>query len=258
MRYRLLCLDAGFTLLSPKRTLAQSLAGVLEQNGHKVDEADLQAAWQAADRWFWDEYARPDNVTWGDDALIEETWRDYHSVMLRELGLDEQRKLLDLVLESQFAADAWEPYPDVIPMLETLRSSSGGGRGALQIGIVSDWGSNLEGIVQRLGLDAYLDFVLASGAVGVAKPNPAFFSLAISRAEVSPDEALMVGDSLRADVEGARSAGMDAILIDRDGETKAEGVPIIRSLTELPAIMAGTATPMGAGTEGTTARSTSR
>jgi putative hydrolase of the HAD superfamily len=232
MGYRLVCLDAGFTLLSPRRTLAQSLSGVLERHGHRVDDADLQAAWEAADRWFWDEYARPDNSTWGDDAKIEATWRDYHALMLHELGLDEQRKLLDLVLESQFAVDAWEPYPDVIPMLDALRSIDG-----LRIGVVSDWGSNLEAIVESLGLGRYLDFVLASGAVGLAKPDPAFFALAASRAGVAPRQALMVGDSYRADVLGARSAGMDGVMIDRQGNVNADDVTIMRSLDELPAIV---------------------
>src|SRR5574338_1109939 len=102
MPYRLVCLDAGFTLLAPRRTLAQSLAGVLEQHGVAIGQAELQAAWEVADAWFWDDYHRPDNATWTDDALIEATWRDYHIRMLRELGLEEQRELLDVVLESQF------------------------------------------------------------------------------------------------------------------------------------------------------------
>ena len=47
------------------------------------------------------------------------------------------------------------------------------------IGVVSDWGSKLRDIVAGLELDRYLDFVLASGAVGIAKPKPAFFRLAL-------------------------------------------------------------------------------
>jgi putative hydrolase of the HAD superfamily len=249
MHYRLVCLDAGFTLLSPRRTLAQSLAGVLEQHGHPVDQADLQAAWEVADRWFWDEYARPDNATWGDDALIEATWRDYHAVMLHELGLDEQRELLDLVLDSQFAADAWEPYPDVLPMLEVLRGSDAlRGTDDLRVGVVSDWGSNLGPILAKIGLDRYLDFTLASGAVGLAKPDPAFFRLALSSVGVAPEQALMVGDSYRADVQGARSAGLDAVLLDRPGTATADDVRIIRGLDELPALV------LGGSRAGTTAR----
>jgi putative hydrolase of the HAD superfamily len=249
MRYRLVCLDAGFTLLSPRRTLADSLRGVLEEKGHPVAPDDLRLAWEAADRWFWDEYHRPDNRTWGDDAAIERTWREYHSLMLAELGFaDHAHELLDAILTSQFAADAWELYPDVEPSLAALRRMEG-----LSIGVVSDWGSNLEGILAGLGLDRYLDFVLASGSVGVAKPDPAFFRLAAERAGVRVGETVMVGDSLRADVEGAAAAGMHGVLLRRpvaDDEDHAvpsavvpDGTPVIGSLLELPALVSGTKEP---------------
>ena len=64
MAYRLLCLDAGFTLLSPRHTLADALSGVLAADGHAISEEELHAAWEQSDRWFWDEYHRPGNDTW--------------------------------------------------------------------------------------------------------------------------------------------------------------------------------------------------
>jgi len=234
MRYRLLCLDAGFTLLSPRRTLADALAGVLEQRGHPVERDDLHRAWEVADKWFWEQYHRPDNDTWSDDGRIAQAWRDYHGVMLAELGFgDRSHELLDAILASQFATDAWELYPDVIDTLAQLRRLDG-----LQIGVVSDWGSNLAEILAGVGLDPYLDFVLASGAVGHAKPDPDFFRLALERASVDASAALRVGDSLRADVEGARAAGMDAVLLVRpEGPAQADqevgNVPVIASLAEL-------------------------
>lgn len=240
MRYRLLCLDAGFTLLSPRRTLADALAGVLEQHGHRVERDDLHRAWEVADRWFWQEYHRPDNDTWSDDARITQAWRDYHGVMLAELGFGERgHELLDAILSSQFAADVWELYPDVVESLSQLRQLDG-----LQIGVISDWGSNLGEILTAVGLDPYLDFVLASGAVGRAKPDPAFFRIALERASVEPAAALMVGDSLRADVGGARAAGMEAILLVRpegpaQSGQEAGDVRVITSLAALPAIVRG-------------------
>jgi putative hydrolase of the HAD superfamily len=240
MSYRLLCLDAGFTLLSPRRTLAEALSGALADDGHSITEAEMRVAWEEADRWFWDEYHRPGNDTWSDDGRIEDYWRRYHGVMLERLGLEARREMLDRILASQFAADAWEPYPDVEPMLSQVQQ-----RG-VRIGIVSDWGSNLRGIVAELGLDRYFDFVLPSGAVGVAKPNPAFFRMALDAVEVQPADALMVGDSYRADVRGAWSAGMDAVWLDRreganitpDGEPIPSDVHRIHGLDELPDIVA--------------------
>jgi putative hydrolase of the HAD superfamily len=251
MSYRLLCLDAGFTMLQPRRSLADALSGVLAEDGHEITEDEMRAAWEDADRWFWDEYHRPGNDTWTDDERINEYWRRYHGVMLERLGVDAHRDMLDRILASQFAADAWEPYPDVEPMLAAVREIDG-----VRIGIVSDWGSNLRGIVRDLGLERYLDFVLPSGAVGIAKPNPAFFRLALEKAGVEPSFALMAGDSYRADVRGAWSAGMDAVWLDRTdgmnitptGEPAPSDVRRIRSLDELPEIVSsGGPLPRGAG-----------
>ncbi len=240
MSYRLLCLDAGFTLLQPRRTLADALSGVLAEDGHQITEEEMRAAWEEADRFFWDEYHRPGNDTWSDDERINAYWRHYHELMLERLGLETHREMLDRILASQFASDAWELYPDVEPSLAEIR-----GIGGVKIGIVSDWGSNLRAIVRELGLDRLLDFVLPSGAVGVAKPNPAFYRLALDAAEVQPAEALMVGDSYRADVLGAWAAGMDAVWLDRHegmsitptDEPIPSDVQRVRSLNELPEIM---------------------
>ncbi|CAN5248266.1 hypothetical protein BH23CHL9_BH23CHL9_00210 [soil metagenome] len=249
MTYRLLCLDAGFTLLSPRRTLADALSGVLSDDGHAITEEEMRVAWEDADRWFWDEYHRSDNDTWSDDERINEYWRNYHSVMLDRLGVVARREMLDRILASQFAADSWEPYADVEPMLRAVRSWD-----SVRIGVVSDWGSNLRGILRELELDEHFDFVLPSGAVGVAKPNPAFYRLALDEAGVSSHEALMVGDSYRADVRGAWSAGMDAVWLDRHegmnitpaGEPIPSDVHRIRSLDELPDIVrAGGPLPRG-------------
>ncbi|MGH2357115.1 MAG: HAD family hydrolase [Candidatus Limnocylindria bacterium] len=238
MRYRLVCLDAGFTLLTPRRTLEEGLTAMLAEHGRDAGEEELRQAWEAADRWFWDEYHRQDNDTWTRDDRITQTWRDFHGVMLRELGVGEAAPaIIERILDAQFAPDAWEAYPDVVPMLEALQPARGEG---LLIGIVSDWGSNLRDIFVALDLDQYLDFVLASGAVGAAKPDPAFFRIALDRAGVEPTHAVMVGDSYRADVLGARSAGLDGILLDRDGDAGPNDALVIRSLAELLPLVLGT------------------
>ncbi|MGZ6255426.1 MAG: HAD family hydrolase [Candidatus Limnocylindria bacterium] len=237
MRYRLVCLDAGFTLLAPLRTLTDALRGVLAEHGRQVTDEQLHRAWEVADRWFWDDYNRVDNDTWGDDAKIDAAWRQYHALMLTELGMEDLRhELIDTILAAQYAPESWELYPDVLPTIRELRELG------MRLGIVSDWGSNLLHIVDGLGLGEELDFVIASGAAGVSKPDPAIFRLAASRAGVPMGESLMVGDSYRADVEGARLAGMDGILIRRpEWRERGEVVPaearVIASLAELPEIV---------------------
>jgi FMN phosphatase YigB (HAD superfamily) len=247
MRYRLVCLDAGFTILSPRRTLADALRGVLREHGMDPTDDELRRAWEAADAWFWEEYHRPGNDTWTRDDAIEATWRRYHDLMLRELGMRGRRRLIDRILVAQFSADTWELYPDVVPALEILHAGANGARPVL--GVISDWGSSLGEIVEALGLGPYLDFVLASGAEGHAKPDPAFFRVALDRAGVEPHEAVMVGDSYQADVMGARSAGMDGVLLQRPGPgsrspaPETPGVPLIATLAELPPLVLGSAPP---------------
>jgi FMN phosphatase YigB (HAD superfamily) len=72
------------------------------------------------------------------------------------------------------------------------------------------------------------------------KPHPSIFSEALQRLGVPSSEALMVGDSIRDDIEGSLRAGMRAVLVHRSGrphpraaELGARGVPIIRSLRDL-------------------------
>jgi hypothetical protein len=71
MRYRLVCLDAGFTPLKPVRSLSDALRGVLARHAHEVGDDELQRAWAAADRWFWEDSNRPMNDTWSSDATID-------------------------------------------------------------------------------------------------------------------------------------------------------------------------------------------
>lgn len=237
MRYRLVCLDAGFTLLVPRQRLGDALRGLLAEHGREVTDEEVHAAWEVADRWFWDDYNQAENDTWSDDARIDAAWRRYHSLMLGELGMTEQRgELIETILAAQYAPESWELYPDVLPAIHELHGLG------VRLGIVSDWGSNLLPIVEGLGLGPELDFVVASGAVGVSKPDPAIFRLAATRVGVSPAAALMVGDSYRADVVGAQSAGMDGILIRRPEwrdrrEAVPPEVPVIASLAELPEIV---------------------
>jgi putative hydrolase of the HAD superfamily len=83
--------------------------------------------------------------------------------------------------------------------------------------------------------------VTLSSEVGVTKPRPAIFARALARHGVEPAEALHVGDSPAEDAEGARAAGLAAVLIDRAGRhAERPGVARIDSLTALPGMITHT------------------
>ena len=72
----------------------------------------------------------------------------------------------------------------------------------------------MRSILTELGLAKHLDFVLDSAEVGVEKPDPRIFRIALERAGVDPAHALYVGDLYSVDVLGARAVGMEAVLLD--------------------------------------------
>ena len=110
---------------------------------------------------------------------------------------------------------AWEAhanfdlYDDAIPVLEELR------RAGLKIGLVSNTGRDLPAFVDHHGLD--VDVAIASRAHGRTKPHPSIFEAALEALDIAAADAVMVGDSVHDDFDGAAQIGMPAILIDRDG-----------------------------------------
>jgi len=100
-------------------------------------------------------------------------------------------------------------YEDAPPVLAELR------RHDLRIGLVSNGQRDLDEFTRHHSLD--VDTVIGSKAHGRTKPHPSIFVAALHALGVAPGEAAMVGDSYEDDIEGARSLGMRAILLDRDG-----------------------------------------
>src|SRR2546422_637691 len=101
--------------------------------------------------------------------------------------------------------------PSAEPALELARA-----RG-LTAGVISNSNGTSPPAPPALGLLPSLDFVLHSAEVGVEKPDPRIFRLALERARVAPREAVYVGDLYSVDVRGARAAGLDAVLLDPAG-----------------------------------------
>jgi putative hydrolase of the HAD superfamily len=96
-------------------------------------------------------------------------------------------------------------------VLERLRQRD------LAIGMISNSDGSIQRMITREGLAPYFRFVLDSRVVGVEKPDPRIFQMALERAGVAPDEAVYIGDLYSIDVVGSRAAGLDAILLDPAG-----------------------------------------
>ena len=134
---------------------------------------------------------------------------------------------LDDVLDALLGAIRFRAYPEVPGVLARLRA------GGARLAVVSNWDVSLHDVLERTALRPLVDAVVISAELGVAKPDPAIFRAALDRLGAGPDGALHVGDSLEDDVAGARAAGLDAVLVARNGAPAPEGVRAVRSLAEL-------------------------
>jgi len=120
----------------------------------------------------------------------------------------------------------------------------------LPMAVVSNSDGTVEADLRRLGVchaagrtgtGVPVGIVVDSAVVGVAKPDPAIFSVALDALGVPPTEAVVhVGDSLRYDVAGALAAGLQPVHLDPYGFCPApDGHPHIRRLTDLPSLLTG-------------------
>lgn len=126
-------------------------------------------------------------------------------------------------------ASHFELYDDVLPVLAELRA------GGLKLALVSNTSRDLDAFVRHFSLD--VDAWISSGTHGKVKPSPLIFAAALELAGVAAADAVMVGDSIEDDVEGAQACGIRAVLLDRAGRFP-ERVDRIESLRELPAVLA--------------------
>jgi putative hydrolase of the HAD superfamily len=99
--------------------------------------------------------------------------------------------------------------------------------------VVSNWDVSLHDVLQRLRLAPLLDGVVSSAEAGARKPSPEIFERALALVGVSAEQAIHVGDSPDEDLAGARAAGIEPVLIARDGGPRPPGVRVIESLVEL-------------------------
>jgi putative hydrolase of the HAD superfamily len=123
----------------------------------------------------------------------------------------------------------FELYPDVPDTLAVLRAAG------LRIGLVSNSARNVADFARHHGLD--VDAGISSFQHGHTKPHASIFRAVLDLIGVEPADAVMVGDTIGDDVEGAIAAGLRAILLDRNG-VHADFEPRIETLTELPPLLA--------------------
>ena len=200
---RALLIDAAGTLLHLKEPVAVTYARIGRPFGVRRSIPSIQEAFSAAMR------AEHDGLRYVGDGRV--FWR---TVVSRATGCTDPDYFE--AVYGAFGAPAWSLAEGALGVLDALRA-----RGIV-VGVVSNWDTRLRPILSALGVLERVDVAIISGELGIEKPDPRIFHAACQALSVTPSQAIHLGDSRRADVEGARAAGLSAWHFGTDVEAFAQ------------------------------------
>ena len=139
-------------------------------------------------------------------AIRTKVWRK----SLSACGLVAKRRAIEAAsIYSQERKATYCLFPDVDEVLNTLHKT-------FVLGVITNGPDTQREKIDSTSLADYMDVVIISGEVGVGKPAPGIFTRALIAVQVSPREAIYVGDSLTWDIAGARNAGLYTVWINRN------------------------------------------
>ncbi|MER3387501.1 MAG: HAD family hydrolase [Microcella pacifica] len=252
--------DLDDTLMAHSRAVDLAIALTQRAAGGDfaaADKAAVQARWRELEELH---YARYLSGELDYEGQRIHRARDLHAPY--GIHLDDDAALAWFAEYLHGYRDSWTLFDDVLPALDALESAVP----SIRFGIITNgdlafqtdklhridlWNRfdltpvRRDGAVDDSGRRGRL---IASGELGTTKPDPAIFAAAAAACDVPPESCAYLGDRVRTDAIGAHEAGMLGIWLDRGAhrnDTTSEshvdlpaGVPRIRSLRELPALLA--------------------
>lgn len=187
--------DVGGTLIEPWPSVGHVYADIAAAHGYQFDPDTLNQRFRTA--WKAKQNFRHLRADWA--ALVRATF-----------GMTECDHFFPELYDRFASAKVWRVFDDVRAALLRLKQ-----RG-LKLGVISNWDERLRPLLDQLELTAFFDAIVVSNEVGVCKPAPEIFREAVTRLNVPSHRVLHVGDSQIEDVEGARRAGLHAIIRQTD------------------------------------------
>jgi len=200
--------DAGGVLWDLRPSHEELFAKALSAQGVDVVSSELRSAMARAEREMDEEFSKLEG---GDETQF---WLKYDREVLKALGVEADlerfsKELTDEFRRVAYNTDSWVAYDDAKPTLEAARKRD------FRMGMVSNATDLARKVLSNLDMEKYFDFVVISDEVGVRKPDPRIFRIALNKAGVAAERSLFLGDKLSTDVMGAARIGMRAILVDR-------------------------------------------
>lgn len=225
--FKAIFFDAGGTLLHPYPSVGEIYQRVAAIHGCHVDAA-------ATEKLFRESWLKRDGLSHlashSSEKIERDWWRSLVYDVFETLGGFKDFEAFFTELYDVFARpECWRLYPGTLELLAALKKKK------KTLGIISNWDSRLLILCKGLGVEPYMDFILASAVFGASKPSPKIFEEALRRANVGPHEAVHIGDSVEDDIHGAQRVGLKAIFINRHPSRVLQdsAFPVIHDLQSL-------------------------
>jgi putative hydrolase of the HAD superfamily len=221
--------DVDFTLIYPGPMFGgEGYRAFCEKHGMMVDPSKFEAAVASASPLL----DGPEDTPYDGEIFVSYTRHIIEQMGGQGAGLAACARE---IYTEWAACRHFELYDEVPAVLRQLASAG------IRLGLISNSHRCLAAFQSHFELQGLIVATVSSSEHGLLKPHPSIFAAALQLVDVQPADAVMVGDSVRQDIEGARRAGMRAVLLHRGGsphprehDLAASGVPVIRSLSELP------------------------
>jgi HAD superfamily hydrolase (TIGR01509 family) len=225
--------DFGGTLDTDGIHWSEKFWDIYQAIGLPVRKADYEKAYVAAERKISLE-TTPPTTTFRETLHLQ---TKYQIAYLFESGVLKRDKTavdLDSRLADHCYDDVLRNIRQVRPLLDDLKSS-------YFLGLVSNFTGNLKTVCAELGIDIYFPLIIDSAVVGVTKPDPEIFRIAVGRSGFAPSDCVVVGDSYERDIIPGKAAGCQTIWLHgrswKEPDITDPADYTINSIMELPAAL---------------------
>ena len=201
-KYRALTFDCYGTLIDWESGIASALRPVMRAHGVDVSDAELLGLYAEIER---------EGKT-GEYRRYREVLRATVRGICARLGFVPSLTEVECLAES---LGSWQPFPDTIDALRRLQ-------GNYRLCIVSNVDDDLFAGTARM-LEVEFDYVVTAEQVGSYKPSHNNFAAAIRRMGFPKSQVLHVAESVKLDIEAAKSFGLDTVWVNRHGGTERDG-----------------------------------
>jgi putative hydrolase of the HAD superfamily len=229
MPVRAVLFDVGETLVHPSPSFPELFSRVLVAAGHDRTPEQVGEASRAVFSRF-SEAARDEDLWTTSPEASLRFWKSVYGRMLDALSIGDADGLADTLYGTFTDHRNYALFDDVASTLDALDAEG------LSLGIVSNFEAWLDDLLRTLGIYERFRVVVISGVVGIEKPDPRIFTLALDRLGTPAADVAYVGDNPEFDVAPPAALGMTPILLDRRGRfPDADGARItdLRALPDL-------------------------